>query len=148
VALTLKQEAVEAVRATDRGGRQVVTAPFPCTVLFEAGETPGYPSIDALMDSLEAPIETWDLARLGLPSWEVGASGGYLASAEFGVPRPDPVRVATPDARLPAFERILSLLSGGIKAREGRQHLLSADETADGIWRVFDEEGLVPGRTA
>lgn len=147
VALTLKQEGVEVVRATDRGGRQVVTAPFPCTVLFEEGETPGYPSIDALMGSLETPIETWDLARLGLPTWEVGASGGYLASAEFGVPRPDPVRVATPDARLPAFERILSLLSGGIKAREGRQHLLSADETADGIWRVFGEEGLVPGRT-
>lgn len=143
MALTLKQEGVEVVRKSDRGGRQVVTAPFPCTVLFEEEAAPSYPSIDALVGALEAPVETWDLAQLGLPFWEVGASGGYLASAEFGTPRPDPVRVATPDARLPAFERILSLLSGGIKAREGRQHLLSADETADGIWRVFGEEGLV-----
>lgn len=142
VALTPKREWVEAERKSDRGARQTVTAPLPCTVLFEETRTPRYPSVDAVTNALAAPIEQWDLANLGLPFREIGATGAYLASAEFGVPRPDPVRVVTPDPSLPAFERIISLLSGGIKAREGRQHLLSADGTAAGLWRIFQEEGL------
>jgi electron transfer flavoprotein beta subunit len=148
VSLSLKQAGVEALRKTDRGGRQSVAANFPCTVLFEEGSVPRYPSIEAVTKSLLAPVEEWVLADLGLPFWEVGATGACLTTAEFGIPRPDPVRVVTPDPQLPAFERILSLLSGGIKAREGRMHFLSAEETAAGLWRVFEEEGLVPGGTS
>ncbi len=144
VALTLTSRGVEAVRKGDRGGRQKVSAPFPCTILFDEGQTPRYPSVDAITRSLAAPIESWHLDNLGLPFWEVGATGAYLARVEFGTPRPDPVRVVTPDAKLPAFERIISLLSGGIKAREGKTHSLAAEETADGLWRIFSEEGLVP----
>ncbi|HEY3417904.1 MAG TPA: electron transfer flavoprotein subunit beta [Armatimonadota bacterium] len=144
VALVPKKELVEAQRKSDRGARQTVDAPLPCTVLFEEIRTPRYPSIEAVTQSVNVPIETWDLAHLGLPFWEIGASGAYLAAAEYGVPRPDPVRVVTPDPKLPAFERILSLLSGGIKAREGKLHALSADETAVGLWRILGEEGLAP----
>jgi electron transfer flavoprotein beta subunit len=144
VAFTPKKEWVEAERKSDRGARQIVSAPFPCTVLFEEVRTPRYPSIESVTQSLDVTIETWDLPHLGLPFWEIGASGAYLASAEYGVPRPDPVRVVTPDAKLPAFERILSLLSGGIKAREGKLHQLSIDDTAASLVRVFSEEGLLP----
>ena len=120
----------------------MVRAPFPCTVLFEEVRTPRYPSIEAVTRSLDVTIETWDLAHLGLPFWKIGASGAYLDAADFGVPRPDPVRVVTPDPNLPAFERILSLLSGGIKAREGKLHTLSTNDTAAGLLRIFREEGL------
>lgn len=144
VSLTLNKEGVEALRKGDRGGRQVVIAPFPCTVLFEEVRTPRYPSVEALTRALTAPVESWELADLGLPFWETGATGAYLSTAEYGVPRPDPVRVVTPDPQLPAFERILSLLSGGIKAREGKLHQFSADAAADHIWRIFEEEGLIP----
>ncbi|HTG81440.1 MAG TPA: electron transfer flavoprotein subunit beta, partial [Geobacteraceae bacterium] len=123
--------------------RQVVEAPFPCAVLFEENRTPRYPSVEAVTKSLGAPIEEWELADLGLPFWEVGATGACLPVAEFGVPRPDPVRVVTPDPQLPAYERILSLLSGGIKAREGKTHALPADEAAAGLMRIFAEEGLL-----
>lgn len=143
VTLIPKKDRVEAQRKSDRGARQTVSAPLPCTVLFEEVRTPRYPSVDAVTRALSAVIERWDLANLGLPFWEIGASGACLATAEFGVPRPDPVRVVTPDPTLPAFERILSLLSGGIKAREGKRHALSADETADRLWRIFREEGLL-----
>jgi electron transfer flavoprotein beta subunit len=142
VSFTPKKEWVEAERKSDRGARQTVSAPFPCTLLFEEVREPRYPSIEALTQSLDVPIETWDLAHLGLPFWEIGASGAYLDCADFGAPRPDPVRVVTPDPKLPAFERILSLLSGGIKAREGKLHTLSIDETATGLLRIFREEGL------
>jgi electron transfer flavoprotein beta subunit len=144
VSLTLKAQGIEALRKGDRGGRQVVAAPFPCTLLFDETRDPRYPSVEAVTRSLTASVEEWELADLGLPFWEVGATGARLATAEYGVPRPDPVRVATPDPRLPAFERILSLLSGGIKAREGRRHVLPPEEAADGLWRILTEEGLIP----
>jgi electron transfer flavoprotein beta subunit len=143
VSFTPKKEWVEAERKSDRGARQTVTAPFPCTVLFEEVRVPRYPTVEAVVDALNDPIETWDLAHLGLPFWEIGAAGAYLDAAEFGTPRPDPVRVVTPDPKLPAFERILSLLSGGIKAREGKLHHLSVDETAAGLMRIFYDEGLL-----
>jgi electron transfer flavoprotein beta subunit len=143
VSFTPKKEWVEAERKSDRGARQTVTAPFPCTVLFEEMRAPRYPTVEAVVESLNNPIETWDLAHLGLPFWEIGAAGAYLDAAEFGTPRPDPVRVVTPDPKLPAFERILSLLSGGIKAREGKLHLLSIDETAAGLMQIFYDEGLL-----
>lgn len=145
VSLTLAEGGVETLRKGDRGARQIVTSPFPCTVLFEGERIPRYPSMEAITGSLAAPVERWELADLGLPFWVAGAAAAYLPTAGFGVPRPDPVRVATPDATLPAFERILSLLSGGIKAREGKTHLLSVDETAAGLWRILGEEGLIPG---
>jgi electron transfer flavoprotein beta subunit len=78
VAFTPKMEWVEVERKSDRGARQTVTVPFPCTVLFEEVRTPRYPSIEAVTQSLNLPIETWDLTHLGLPFWEIGASGAYL----------------------------------------------------------------------
>ena len=142
VSLVPGNKSVEVQRKSDRGARQVVSATLPCTVLFEEVRTPRYPSIDAITASLSASIEKWDLSHLGLPFWEVGAAGAYLAAADFGAPRPDPTRVVTPDPSLPAFERILSLLLGGIKARSGKLNTLSADDTATALLRIFREEGL------
>lgn len=143
VSLVPKKGEVEVQRKSDRGARQVVTAAMPCTILFEEIRTPRYPSVDAVVRSLSTDIEKWDLAHLGLPFWEAGAAGACLAAADYGVPRPDPVRVVTPDPALPAFERILSLLSGGIKARTGKLNHLSADDTATALLRVFSEEGII-----
>ena len=143
VSLLPKKEGVEIQRASDRGARQTVGAALPCTILFEEVRTPRYPSVDALAAALSATIEEWDLAHLGLPFWEIGATGASLAAADYGVPRPDPIRVVTPDPSLPAFERILSLLSGGIKARVGKTNQLSADDTAAALMRIFREEGLL-----
>jgi len=148
VDLELRQVGVEVLRKVDRGGRQTVVAPYPCTVLFAEGESVRYPSVDDLTGALNRSVESWNLASLGIPFWEVGANGSCLTSAEFGTPRPDPVRVVTPDASLPAFERIISLLSGGIKARAGKLHQLSAEETANDIWQILAHEGLVPRGTS
>lgn len=144
VSFVPKKERVEVQRKSDRGARQIVTAALPCTVLFEEVRTPRYPSVDAITAAINAPVERWELHHLGMPFWEVGATGACLTAAEYGVPRPDPVRVVTPDPSLPAFERILSLLSGGIKARAGKLNTLSADETAASLLQIFQEEGLTP----
>ena len=142
VSLRLVNDRIDVLRKADRGGRQEVTAGFPAMVLFDEGETPRYPSVDDINRALSCQVEKWDLANLGLPFWEIGPTGSLLTLAEFGTPRFDPVRLVTPDANLPAFERITALLSGGIKAREGRTHLLSAEETADSLWRILCDEGV------
>jgi electron transfer flavoprotein beta subunit len=142
VSLVPGNKSVEVQRKSDRGARQIISATLPCTVLFEEVRTPRYPSIEAITASLSGSIEKWDLSHLGLPFWVVGSAGAYLAAADFGVPRPDPTRVVTPDPSLPAFERILSLLSGGIKARSGKVNTLSADETTTALLRIFHEEGI------
>jgi electron transfer flavoprotein beta subunit len=143
VALVPGNKSVQVQRKSDRGARQIVGATLPCAVLFEEVRTPRYPSIDAITASLSTNIEKWDLSHIGLPFWEIGAAGAYLTAADFCVPRPDPVRVVTPDPSLPAFERILSLLSGGIKARSGKLNQLSTDDTTTALMHIFREEGLL-----
>jgi len=143
--LALDKTGITALRSSDRGARQNVSAPLPCVVLFEEVRIPRYPSVDDITRSITVPVESWDLANLGLPFWEIGATGAYLAAEDYAVPRPDPVRVVTPDPSLPAFERILSLLSGGIKARAGKVSTLQVDSTVDSLIRIFEEEGLLEG---
>jgi len=142
VSLVSGSGSVKVERKSDRGARQIVNAAIPCTILFEEVRLPRYPAVDALTEALTVPVECWDLAHLGLPFWDIGAAGACLTAADFGVPRPDPIRVVTPDPALPAFERILSLLSGGIKARAGSLNHLSADDTVSALLRIFREEGL------
>ena len=148
ISLSLQGAGVEVLRKGDRGSRQTVGTAFPCTVLFEEGSTPRYPSVEAIIASLTQPVERWKLPELGLPFWEVGSLGAQLPMARIGTPRPDPVRAVTPDPSLPAIERIISLLSGGITAREGRVQALAVDATADALWELFRAEGLVPGGAA
>jgi electron transfer flavoprotein beta subunit len=132
-------------RRGDRGARQRVTLSFPCAVLFDPGvREPRYPSLEALLEGLEAEVEVWGLPDLGLARREVGEQGSTLTDAHFAFPRPNPVRVVTPDARLNAIERMQALLSGGIQPREAVVHLGSAEETAEGLFRIFCEEGLLP----
>jgi electron transfer flavoprotein beta subunit len=144
LSLTLCESGVEVLRKADRGARELVAAPFPCTVLFDSGVSPRYPSVTALAQSLALPILDWGLADVGLCAREVGAAGCYLPLAQYAAPRPDPVRTVTPDPRLPAFERILSLLSGGVTARDGKRHALSGNETAERIWQILADEGVRP----
>lgn len=137
---------VEVLRKCDRGARQRVATRVPCTLLFEEGCCePRYPKQDALMTALESAIEVWGEAELGLPFSQLGGAGALLGKERCSFPRPSPKRVVTPDANLPAFERILALLSGGIKPREGKLHHLSAAETAEMLFDIFKGEGLVDG---
>jgi len=138
---------VEALRKSDRGARQKVVAGFPCAVLFEAESCePRYPDQQALMQASVANIECWGLAELGLPGAELGAAGALLARGACAFPRPNPQRVVTPDANLPAFERILALLSGGIKPRAGKLHTLPAEQTVEKLLQIFAAEGLLEGK--
>lgn len=146
VELQLSANGVEALRKTDRGGRQRVAATLPCAVLFEADSCePRYPSQQALMQATTAPLEIWGLAELGLPVTQIGPIAALLERGPCAFPRPNPQRVVTPDANLPAFERILALLSGGLKPREGKVHALPVEQTVEQLLQIFRMEGLLSG---
>lgn len=137
---------VEVLRKSDRGGRQKVRAQTPCLLLCDVSSCePRFPTQAAVMTALQGNIETWGLPELGLPVWDVGVAGAALGKERCTFPRANPQRVVTPDATLPAFERILALLSGGIKPRAGKLHALSPEETADKLLTIFKAEGLVGG---
>jgi electron transfer flavoprotein beta subunit len=147
--VSFKSDSVEILRKSDRGGRHRVRTALPCALLVdgEAREV-SYPPLEAVMASLEAKIEVWGLPELGLPEHAIGKAGSYLEAAGFTTPRPDPIRVVTPDANLPTFERIISLLSGGIAARAGKMHHGSTHETVNGLMTVFASAGLLPEGTS
>lgn len=146
VSVAVRDGGAEVVRKGDRGARQRVAAALPCAVFFEGSlREPRVPGLEAVMDSLLENVEVWGLPDLGLPDCELGATGALLLSGDYSFPRPDPLRVVTPDPSLPTFERILALLSGGISPREGRIHFGTAAEAADGLYRIFCEAGLIPG---
>lgn len=136
--------AVEVLRKSDRGSRQRVATSLPCLLLFEAGCCePRYPDQDGLMHSLQQQIEHWDEAELGLQVSEVGAFGARLGKDKCSFPRPNPRRTVTPDAQLPAFDRILALLSGGLKPRAGTIHALPPSQTVEKLLSIFEAEGLL-----
>ncbi|MDF1554569.1 MAG: hypothetical protein P1P84_15970 [Deferrisomatales bacterium] len=140
------EQALEATRKGDRGSRQRIELPMPCAVLFEGGaREPRYPDMEGVLAALEGEVELWGLPELGLSARALGEDISPLRPAGYSFPRPTPVRVTTPDANLPAHERIRALLSGGIQAREGRMHFGSAETLAEGLFQVLCREGLVPG---
>lgn len=144
--LKRSERRVEVLRKSDRGARQTVRATLPCAVLFEADScSVRYPTQQALLQAAAAPIECWGLAELGLPAAQLGAAAALLGRGPCALPRPNPRRVVTPAATLPAFERILALLSGGLKPREGKLHRLSAEQTVEQLLGIFAAAGLLGG---
>jgi electron transfer flavoprotein beta subunit len=135
---------LEVLRKCDRGARQRIAASLPAAVLVEADSCEvRTPDQGALMAALVAESECWGRAELGLPVNEIGPAATLLPRGRCAFPRPNPQRVVTPDASLPAFERVLALLSGGLKAREGKVHNLAVEQTVEGLLRIFQAEGLL-----
>lgn len=130
------KETVSAVKKSDRGGRQEVKVPLPAFLLFEETAESIYPGVDQLLDSQDAVVETWTLSDLGMSLCHGSEFTSYTQLIGASISRPRPVAVATPDPRLPAFERILSLLEGGIKTRDGKLRFLTARETADRLLSI------------
>jgi electron transfer flavoprotein beta subunit len=103
-------------------------------------ENSRYPSIKSIFQALEVPIEQWGASELGFSYLNIRTIKEYTTDGEYTLPRPDPIRVPTPDPALPAFERITALLQGGIKPRQGKMHFISAEETANALLSIIQQE--------
>lgn len=144
IRVALDGEAAEALRRASGGARERVRFSLPAAL----GVAPGsrilpYPPLDAVLAALDAAIEEWEAADLGLASPTGLPSGPGLRPGGHVFPRPRTRRLPAPAASLPAFERIRVLLSGGIAAREGALVTGSPEEVAEGLFRLLEEQGLL-----
>jgi electron transfer flavoprotein beta subunit len=137
--------AVEVTRALDGGYRERVRAALPLVVTVAppvsgGGDATVIP-VRALLAAQQCDLPVWDLADLGVPLEEVRRAEATLA---YGEPRPRHPRlkpIAAPDPALPAFDRILKLIEGTVKRREGRVVKDSPEVVADQIFAVLRDEG-------
>jgi electron transfer flavoprotein beta subunit len=139
-----------AMRNLARGFREKVEVGLPAVVTVspaasgaaETGDSAaaGVPA-RALLKALHQEIAEWTLADLGVPPGAVREADRAL---ECAPPRPRHPRlhpVVPPDPTLPAFDRILGLVRGSVKHREGRVVRASAEEVAHEVFEVLRDEG-------
>ena len=125
-----------------RGKREVVACSLPAVVTVK-GEDTGlpYPSLDRLIESRQSAIEVLSLSDLTLNTAEFNQEPTRMTA--LMAPRPRPRRVATPESSLPAFDRILKLLEGGISRRQGKMLEGSPSELADQLFELLVDEGVI-----
>jgi electron transfer flavoprotein beta subunit len=129
-------------RNLGRGIRESVSSTLPAvlTVTGQGGKLP-YASMDKLLESQYAQVTLLSLSDLGLSSVELESDPTRVIGLSF--PRPRPKKVPTPDSSLPAFNRILKLLEGGISKRRGKMLEGSSDELANQLFEMLVEEGAI-----
>jgi electron transfer flavoprotein beta subunit len=149
---------LEAIRLLDGGFRERVEVTLPVVATVSAGPSGVGESIvadvpaRAQLAALQEEITVWTLADLGVPPGAVGVADRPLT---YGPPRPRRPRVhpiVAPDPTLPAFDRILELVRGSVKRREGRIVSRPGEEVAQDVFELLRDEGwldhLRPARPA
>jgi len=133
-------------RALDRGFSERVEAPLPLVATVSAAQpgaeaAPPAVAVSALLAAQAGELVTWDLADLGVPLDDVRRAEQLL---RYDRPRPAHPRlrpIAAPDPSLPAFERILRLIEGTVKRREGRVVRLPAEAMVEELLNSLRDEG-------
>ena len=147
VAALPEEGCAEIARGLDRGFRERVAARLPLVATVSAGpspreEAPASPSAFTRLRAQSREIPVWDLADLGVPLAQVRGRRGSAALRRPASGAPRLHTIAAPDSSLPAFERILKLVEGSVKRREGRVVRHSDVETARGHLRCPEGGGL------
>jgi electron transfer flavoprotein beta subunit len=134
------------IKDLGRGKRELVECHLSAVVTVR-GEGAGlpYPSLDRLIESRRSVVEVLSLSDLNLNPAEFIHEPTRMTA--LMAPRPRPRRVITPESSLPAFDRILKLLEGGIRKRQGKMLTGSPSELADQLFELLITEGVI-GRTA
>lgn len=135
-----------ATRHLERGFRQNVEAGLPVVLTVAAGAAgeaapAAALTATALLTAQAQEITLWTLADLGVMPGTVRDADRPLVA---GLPMPRHPRLhpaAPPDPTLPAFDRILGLVAGSVKHREGRVVRRPADEVAQEVFEVLRNEG-------
>ena len=147
-ALWADSRRLEATRDLERGFREKVEAGLPVVITVAGGGpaaadgvAPAEVSARALLAALEQDITTWTLADLGVAP---GAARQADRALEYGPSRARRPRlhpIVPPDPTLPAFDRILGLVAGSVKHREGRVVRRPAEEVAQEVFEILRDEG-------
>ncbi len=129
------------VRDTGRGAREKVRCPLPAVVAFKGEGRLPYAPLDRLVESRQARIDRLTPAGLGVSLLELQGEPTRAAGPAFPRPR---LRKAPPlDSSLPAFERILQLLEGGISRRRGLMLTGDIDGMVERLFELLKEGGAL-----
>jgi|GEM_PF-713017 len=133
---------LQVTRRLERGYRELLAAqpPLLITVTSDLNE-PRYPSLPMHMAALRAKIPLVD------PQTLLGESLQYESDEttllEIHTPRPRPRRIAAPDSRHSAFERIGEIVSGGATGRQTRLVEGSPEELAKVLVEFLKDKGFL-----
>lgn len=129
------------IRDIGRGTRESVRCSLPAVVKVKgAGKLP-YASLDSLLESWYREVTLLSLSALGMSPAELANEPTRVIGLSF--PRPRPRKVPAPESSLPAFNRILKLLEGGIARRKGTILQGNSEELADQLLELLIEEGVI-----
>ncbi len=133
---------LQLARRLERGYREVLEARLPLllTVIADLNE-PRYPSLPAHLSALRASIPVVDVQSLMNRAWQDEAREEALL--EVHTPRPRPRRIAAPDSRHSAYQRIGEIISGGTTGRKARLVEGAPEELARTLVDFLRERGFV-----
>jgi electron transfer flavoprotein beta subunit len=141
VSLEMEGNSIIAVRDIVRGEREKVRCPLPAVVAFKGEGKLPYASLDRLIASRQAPVARLTPADLGIAPLDLKDEPVRVAGLSFPRSR---LRDAPPlDSSLPAFERILQLLQGGIVRRRGLILTGDSEAMAERLFELLKEEGAL-----
>ncbi|MGB9006502.1 MAG: hypothetical protein WCB96_12325 [Candidatus Aminicenantales bacterium] len=135
------QNSITAVKDIGRGEREKVLCSLPAVVAVRGEGRLPYASLDKLIESKYSPITRLSPADLGVSPAQMNNDPTKVIGLVF--PRPAPRKVPPLDGTLPAFDRILQLLAGGIARRQGRMLQGNSEELAEQLFRLLKEEGVL-----
>ena len=137
-----EQKSLTTVKNIGKGARERLQCSLPAviTVTGEGSQLP-YASLDGILESRTAPITLTSPADLGLSPAEVKDDPTRVTGLSY--PRPRPRKVPTPESTLPAFDRILALLQGGLTRRQGKMLKGSSEELVNQLYDLLVAEGIV-----
>jgi len=139
-------DGVEITRCLERGYQERVEATLPVVVTVAGAAVPpdaAPPALSAreLLHARTAEILQWDLADLGVPLDWVRRADATLRYGPSGPRRPRLRPLPAPDSSLPAFDRILRLIEGSVKRREGRVVRAPAEAVVGEVFLTLRDEG-------
>ena len=115
------------------------SSPAIIAVRYIGNELP-YPSIDRILESRLADLTCLCLEDLGILPDMIKFERIKASGTSFHCPE---TRYTPFDSSLPAFERILSLLKGGISRRAGQFHTGSREEMVNTLFNILLEREIL-----
>lgn len=138
----LEDGTMRLTRKLERGYREILHARLPLLITVTGGlNEPRYPSLPAHLAALKAVIPVID--PLSYDSALGQDEADETTILEMHTPRPLPRRIAAPDSRHSAFERIGEIVSGGATGKRARLVEGSPDELARTLVEYLREHGFL-----
>ena len=137
-----EQFVVRLTRKLERGYREILEADLPLliTVTGDMNE-PRYPSMPAHLAALKTHNPVLDPAPFMNTAWY--NEGDETTLLEMHTPRPRPKRLAAPDSKHSAYQRIGEIVSGGATGRKTRLVEGSPEELAQTLVDFLKARGFV-----